>query len=126
MTRTLAVAFAVLVPAVAAAQDPTGGGWRGRWESDPTGHSGPIRATVAAAGPDAYRATFRGRFWVVFPFRYAVTLNVVGADGERVYLGGDQRVPLFGTFHYTAVADDRTFRLEYQSRRDYGRFTLAR
>ncbi len=53
------------------------GEWQGRWESFPTGHKGPLRATFTRLDEHSYRADFSGRFWMLLPFRYSVVLDGV-------------------------------------------------
>ncbi|QEL15330.1 hypothetical protein [Limnoglobus roseus] len=128
MIRSLAVAFALLAASPAFAQDsPVAGSWSGYWISDTSGHRGPLRATVRPVdGGSAYRATYRGRFAAVIPFRYSMTMNVVGSDGGTTYLAGEQRLPLFGTFRYSATVTDADFVSSFDARRDRGRFVMTR
>src|SRR5262245_34410082 len=81
------------------------GKWTGRWESGTKNHCGPLRAKFCAIDDDHYKVTFSGRFWTVFPFRYSVTLDVVGREGDKVFLSGSQKLLFFGTFCYEAEAD---------------------
>lgn len=124
-----AVALVVcsMFAAAAVAQDgPVAGSWAGQWVSDSTGHRGPLRATVRQLDAGTYRATYRGRFAAVVPFRYAMTMTVVGADDTVTYLAGEQRLPLFGTFRYSATVSDADFVATFESRRDRGRFVMTR
>jgi hypothetical protein len=113
------------LPGTAAAADLSGK-WSGRWESHTTGHSGPLKARFTPMDDTHYRVSFSGRFWKVVPFRYTITLNVVGWSGDSVLLSGQARVPLFGTFTCTAWASDTDFHARYSSRRDAGTFSLER
>jgi hypothetical protein len=98
----------------------------GRWHSDSNDHQGPLRATFTRINDTRYRVVFRGRFALIVPFRYAVTLDVVGHSGDAVLLSGSSRLPLFGTFHYSAEATRCEFRATFQSRNDHGTFELRR
>jgi hypothetical protein len=103
------------------------GNWSGRWESGSNSHQGPLRATFRRINDTQYRVVFRGRFWVVVPFRYAVTLDVVGQQGDRVLLAGSSRLgPIFGTFEYSAEATESDFIATFRSRNDHGVFVLTR
>lgn len=102
------------------------GNWSGNWISDNSGHSGLMKAVFRSAGAESYEVTFSGRFFKVIPFRYKVVLSVKGKDGEKLLLSGNQRLFGFGTFEYTAVADESSFSASYSSRKDNGRFELSK
>jgi hypothetical protein len=63
------VAFAI--PAFGS--DPRGV-WRGEWTSNSTGHRGPMRVAIRQRSDGMYQARFTGRFFVVIPFTYGVTM----------------------------------------------------
>src|SRR5262245_46933962 len=74
------------------------GRWSGHWESGENGHRGPLRATFTRIDDSHYRVVFRGRFWLVVPFRYGMTMNVTGSDGDKLILSGSQKLgPLLGS-----------------------------
>jgi hypothetical protein len=98
----------------------------GCWQSDATGHKGPLRATFRPQEDGDYRVTFRGRFWGVIPFLYSITLHVTGQQGDRVMLSGSSNLPLFGTFTFTGEASATEFNATYESRNDRGVFHLSR
>ncbi len=125
MTRTLAVLFALMLPAITLAADPHAGRWVGRWSSDANGHSGPLRANISPTAT-GYSATFAGRFAGVVPFVYRTPLEVVGTSGDVVYLTAERRLPLFGTFRTDAVVTPGTFDATFRSGKDSGKFTLTR
>jgi hypothetical protein len=103
------------------------GAWSsGRWESLADGHSGPLTATFERAGPGGYDVTFRGRFFRIIPFRYRVRLEVVGTQGDRVFLAGSSKLPIFGTYTSDAVATACDFRANFSAAKDHGTFTLRR
>ncbi len=102
------------------------GSWSGYWESDSTGHRGPLRCTLTKLDNGAYRANFSGRFFKIVPFRYSVDLDVV-QDGDTVSLAGEQRLGRrLGDFHYNAEATCQDFIANYSSCKDNGRFVLTR
>lgn len=111
----------------AAAQSPSGKGWRGEWVSDTSGHQGPLRANVKPLSNGDYRVRYAGRFAGIVPFFYPVTMhnNGTGSSGE-VYLTNTSRLPFFGTFHADAVLTDSTFDSQFTSKKDSGRFILRR
>ena len=102
------------------------GKWSGYWISDTNGHTGPLHAKIRPLGDEAYRVAFRGRFWVVFPFRYATTMHVAGGDDRVVHLTASRRLGPLGTFTTTATATDSSFDAVFSSRQDSGRFVLSR
>lgn len=102
------------------------GNWSGNWLSQKDGHKGPLYGTFTKIDDSTYAAKFRGRFFAVIPFRYNVTLNVVGSDPNHLYLAGSSRLPIMGTYQYSAVATPTDFTADYTARRDYGKFTLQR
>lgn len=129
MLRAIAVAVTSLLAASAAsAGDPIeGGGWRGSWQSDTSGHSGPMRATVRKLSATEYRVWFAGRFAGVVPFAYPARLSVTGATPEGVMLAGSQNLgPGLGQFRTTAVASPTLLDARFTAKRDRGRFVLTR
>lgn len=125
MTRTLALAALLALPAVSVAADPYAGRWVGQWSSDANGHRGPLRATLTPTAT-GYDARFVGRFAGVVPFVYRTRLTAVGSSGEAVLLAAERRLPLFGTFRTDAVFTPWGFDATFRSARDSGRFTLTR
>lgn len=102
------------------------GSWSGNWISDGSGHKGPMKAVFRSVGTDSYEVTFSGRFFKVIPFRYKATLTVTGKDGDKLILTGNQKLLGFGTFEYSALADNGSFMANYSSKKDNGRFELYR
>ena len=103
------------------------GHWSGQWISCTSGHKGPLQADFCKICETKYRVTFTGRFFVVFPFRYQVTLNVVSDDGEHVTLSGTSYLGrIYGTFRYNATATCTDFVSRYDSCKDDGKFVLHR
>lgn len=119
------VVLCIVLPTPARATDLTGS-WSGEWRDTKSGHTGPLRATFSTRDGEHYRVTFTGRFRKVIPFRYTVELTVACREGERVFLTGEQKLPLFGTFTYTAEADAACFTARFSSRRYEGEFNLRR
>lgn len=110
----------------AAAHDLSGF-WRGGWESYNTGHCGPLKASFCKICDDQYSVIFRGRFFKIIPFRYAVVLNVVGEEDGKVKLAGSNYIGRrFGTFDWEAEATETEFVARYTSCRYVGEFSLCR
>jgi hypothetical protein len=125
MTRTIALALLLLLPAVTPAADPLAGRWSGYWQSDANGHRGPLRASVTPS-PAGYDVRFSGRFARVIPFVYRQHLDVVGTDGDATLLSATRRIPLFGTFTTDAAVTPTSFDATFRSGKDSGRFVLSR
>jgi hypothetical protein len=124
----LSLVCVLLVVAGAAAAEPVdlSGNWHGTWKSCETGHHGPLNATFCKITDGCYQVRFTGRFFVVLPFRFTVPLAVTGQQDGMIGLSGSPQLPLFGTFHFYAVATDNEFTATYFSRRDRGQFNLCR
>jgi hypothetical protein len=121
------IVFAGYAPTATAAEpvDLTGK-WHGSWESCSTGHHGKLHATFCKISENCYQARFSGTFFVVLPFTFRVNLQATDQGDGRVLLSGSPRLPLFGTFHFSAVASACDFAANYSSRNDEGRFLLSR
>jgi hypothetical protein len=115
-----ALAVFVLASSAAAADR-----YAGRWVSETSGHSGPMRATITP-GPGVYTVRYTGRFAGIVPFTYRAPMTVVGTSGDAVFLAAERRLPGFGTFRTDATLTPASFDAAYSSRRDRGRFTLSR
>lgn len=127
LCHCLSSLFLVCVSAMPAFAVDLSGCWTGSWTSCSTGHSGLLRARFTKCNESQYQVDFSGRFCKLLPFRYSVTLDVVEDCGDRVTLAGSSYLGrLFGTFGYTATADDSTFAAQYTSKKDNGRFDLRR
>jgi hypothetical protein len=110
----------------ACAPDLSGAWPSGKWESIADGHSGPLSATFERLDASRYRVVFRGKFFGFIPFKFTVTLDVVGQQGDRVLLAGSSKLPLFGTYTYNAEATGCEFVANYSSKLDHGTFRLKR
>ncbi len=103
------------------------GNWRGTWVSCTSGHQGTLTGRFRQVNPHQYEVEFRGTFFKILPFRYSVTLDVVGYDGETTYLAGSADLGrMFGEFQYRAQATPCCFTADYTSCKDQGRFEMHR
>jgi hypothetical protein len=102
------------------------GKWHGSWVSCKTGHHGKLNARFCKIDDTSYRVRFTGTFLGAAPFAFTVKLAATEQENGTVVLTGDPRLPLFGTFHFSAVATDHDFTATYSARNDEGRFTLRR
>jgi hypothetical protein len=110
----------------AAAIDLTGH-WSGDWLSCSSGHKGPLRADFCKISERCYEVRFKGRFFKIFPFRYAVQLEVIEETPDHVVLSGSQNLGrLFGTFTYSATVTGNCFVATYTSCKDDGQFRMER
>jgi hypothetical protein len=105
------------------AASPTGK-WRGNWNSNTTGHSGPLKARVRKVDHDTYRALFVGRFAGVIPFAYPARLDRVAGTSNQYT--SSQRLPLLGTYRMNATVTSTRIRANFRGGRDSGTFNLTR
>jgi hypothetical protein len=102
------------------------GKWHGSWLSCTNGHHGKLNARFCKIDDTSYRVRFTGTFLGAAPFAFTVKLAATEQENGAVVLTGNPRLPLFGTFHFSAVATDHDFTATYSARNDEGRFTLHR
>lgn len=128
MTRFLLGALiTVAMTGSATAQTPSGGGWRGEWVSESTGHRGPLAANVKPLPHGDVRVRYWGRFLKVVPFYYAVTMHRTGTgESGEMLLTNTSKLMFFGTFTADAVLTENSFESRYTSKKDNGRFSLRR
>lgn len=115
----------------ASAAEPTpidiSGCWSGYWMSCADGHSGPMQATICKIGDNCYSARFKGKFFVVIPFRYSTRFRVVGREGDALLLAGEERLgPVLGTYRFNATVTATDFDASYSARIDNGKFVMKR
>lgn len=108
------------------AQDSLGGTWQGEWQSCTNGHHGRLSAEFCRVNFSQVRATFRGTFAKIIPFRYRPVLDIVHEEPGLMIIEGNQRLPLMGSFQYQAIVTGNDFRATYRSRRDQGVWNMRR
>ncbi|MFK7768534.1 MAG: hypothetical protein AB8B55_15030 [Mariniblastus sp.] len=122
--------FCVLVVqslnANSALSDELAGNWRGGWQSCNSGHRGKLNAQFCRIDSTHVRATFKGTFAKVIPFRYRPVLNIVHEEPGLVVLQGNKKIPLGGNFQYNATISNGQFNATYRSRRDHGIWQMQR
>jgi len=123
--KATALLLLILVPSLALANDPIAGAWRGSWQSDKTGHHGPMRAFVRPAA-DGYNVLFFGRFAKVIPFAYRSHLTTTGTSDSGMSLAAEKRLPPLGMFRTEATATANVFEASYNAKVDHGTFRFAR
>ena len=108
------------------AQSPVGV-WKGRWQSQSTGHSGPMRATIRQTGPGQYDARWVGRFAAVIPFVYRSQLTEVASpDGQVTLHSRKQLGPLMGNYEMTSNFLGKSMDSRFQTRQDQGTVRMRR
>ena len=128
-TITLGVLLTMAGPHLpAGTPDPVNlsGHWHGYWASCQTGHRGRLRARFCKIDANCYEVRFSGTFFVAIPFSFKVHLRATEQQDGTVLLSGAPRLPLFGTFHFAAVATNHDFSANYWTRKDQGQFNLER
>ena len=120
------VSFLLSSAPLAAQAADLSGCWSGTWQSCTTRHHGPLNAEFVRLNDSQYEVFFKGRFFVVMPFRYSVVMTASEQNGV-VYLSGSQYLGrMFGTFSFNASATDCQFTANYSSCKDSGVFSLSR
>ena len=108
------------------AQSPTGV-YRGEWRSDANAHHGPMRAVVQPTSDGNYQARFSGRFALVIPFTYKVTLqNSVDAYGNSYLTAEKPLGRILGSYRMTAQADANGLNGNFQAAGDNGSIRMNR
>ncbi|MBB73906.1 MAG: hypothetical protein CMJ75_05260 [Planctomycetaceae bacterium] len=130
MMRLLILAAFLLTSATGfsnASAEDLSGAWKGTWSNSNNRHTGPLRGRFIALNDSQYRAIFRGRFFGILPFRYAVVLDAAEQEDGSIRLRGSTFVSrLYGTFDYDATVRDGHFESTYTSSRFEGTFSMDR
>lgn len=101
--------------------------YRGKWQSQSTGHQGPMRVKVAPRADGNYDARFSGRFLVVVPFTYKVQLNNQGWTGSGQQLGAYRQLgPLLGSYQMTAEMSPSSLTGSFSAAGDTGQISMRR
>lgn len=109
----------------ATAQDPIGR-WNGGWRSNTSGHRGPMRATITPRSDGRYDARFTGRFALIIPFTYRVTMTPVAVSPCETTLVATKKMPIFGTYRMTATVSGNSLEARYTAKKDVGLFRMQR
>ena len=103
------------------------GNWAGTWNSEISGHQGPLKAKFTVAGEDVVKARFTGRFFKVVPFKFNVTLNVTSQkDGVTKLSGKEDLGRALGTYHYDVTYKANEFVAKYHTDKDKGVFQVRK
>lgn len=107
--------------------DSPAGVYRGEWRSGSTGHHGPMRAVVQPKTDGSYQAKFTGRFALVIPFAYRVTLQPTqDAFGNTLLTAEKPLGPIMGSYRMTAQANQSGFNGRFQAAGDTGSIQMQR
>tara|TARA_B100001540_G_scaffold302207_1_gene309476 strand:- start:44 stop:454 length:411 start_codon:yes stop_codon:yes gene_type:complete len=121
--------FSILMAAQANAGEleNLSGNWAGTWNSEISGHQGPLKAKFTVAGEDVVKARFTGRFFKVVPFKFNVTLNVTSQkDGVTKLSGKEDLGRALGTYHYDVTYKANEFVAKYHTDKDKGVFQVRK
>jgi len=103
------------------------GNWTGNWESEISGHEGPLKAKFSVSGETKVQARFTGRFFKVVPFRFNVTLDVVSQQDGVTKLQGKQNLGrALGVYHYEVTYNGNEFIANYKTDKDKGVFKVSK
>lgn len=103
------------------------GTWKGTWVSCKSGHNGKLRATFCRLNDKQVQAVFVGSFAKILPFRYKAVLDIVHEESGMIVVRGSKRLgPLMGTFSYQATITADRFDATYNSKRDWGKWSMSR
>lgn len=119
-------ALCILPASFAQAQSPVGV-WRGEWHSGSTGHHGPMRANIQLRADGAYQARYVGRFALVVPFAYRVTMYPqLDAYGNTVLTAEKPLGPWMGTYRMNAQVFGNQMSGGFQAAGDNGTIRMQR
>lgn len=114
------------VGSIGNASEPVGK-WRGEWQSQSTGHRGPMKANVWKNHDGTYQARFSGRFALVIPFTYKVTMQPSYDQYGNVYLHASKPLgPLMGSYTMDAVSSGSGLNGSFRASKDVGSIRMHR
>jgi len=101
--------------------------FKGTWNSQSTGHRGPMRARLTPRSDGGYDARFSGRFALIIPFTYRVQLMPAGNDGWNQQLTASKRLgPVLGSYQMSANLAPGQLVGGFQAAGDTGTVSLRR
>lgn len=129
MRFVLFVLSAMLVStgaSVSMADSPVGR-WKGQWSSQSTGHQGPMRATIRPNGQGGYDARFSGRFFVVIPFTYKVSMqSALDAAGNVRLIANKPLGPMLGSYRMDSTVTGSSLLGSFSAAKDTGTVSMRR
>lgn len=108
------------------AESPVGR-WQGQWSSQSTGYQGPMRATIRPNGQGGYDARFSGRFFVVFPFTYKVSMQpALDAMGNVRLVANKPLGPMLGSYRMESMVMGNSLHGSFSAAKDTGTVSMRR
>ncbi|MCE2801770.1 MAG: hypothetical protein LW724_19755 [Planctomycetaceae bacterium] len=125
------LAFALACASPFVAQDSWAGNpqgeWKGRWQSQSTGHSGPMRVVISPTSRGTYQARFTGRFAAVIPFAYrAELIPQTSFDGKTVLTSSKKLGPILGSYQMQTEVSGNVLSGDFQAAGDRGSIMMRR
>lgn len=119
-----AAVFSVQSPSQAASPSSV---YRGQWNSGSTGHQGPMRVRLTQRGDGQVDARFTGRFAVVIPFTYKVTMTPVACDNcGTQYVASKKLGPILGSYQMSAHVTPSGLNGSFSAAGDVGTVMMRR
>lgn len=116
-------------PGVPVATGPEGR-WRGQWVSESSGHSGELRAVIAASDdPPGWIAHYRAKWGPFFSFEYDLPFEIEGdveSSGVLHFRSEADLGWLWGVYKQEGEITGDRMRSSYKSAHDEGHFELER
>ena len=103
------------------------GPWQGEWRSDKNNHHGELRCVLTQTSPTSFRAHYRAKFFKIFRYTYAATLNGRETNGVVALQGSADLGKLAGgVYTYEGMVTTNSFTSSYKSRHDHGKYVMSR
>jgi len=103
------------------------GRWSGRWQSESTGHSGPMNVSIRPTSNGNYQARFTGRFALVIPFAYRAELvPQTTSQGQTVLTSSKKLGPILGSYQMNTQIIGDSLSGGFQAAGDRGTITMRR
>ena len=101
--------------------------WQGRWKSESTGHSGPMRVTITPTSQGTYQARFAGRFAAIIPFAYRAELIPQSTqDGQTILTSSKKLGPILGSYQMQTQITGDVLSGGFQAAGDRGSILMRR
>jgi len=103
------------------------GRWSGRWQSESTGHGGPMNVSIRPTSNGNYQARFTGRFALVIPFAYRAELvPQTTSQGQTVLTSSKKLGPILGSYQMNTQIIGDSLSGGFQAAGDRGTITMRR
>jgi hypothetical protein len=103
------------------------GRWKGRWQSESTGHSGPMNVSITPTAKGTYQARFTGRFALVIPFAYRAELvPQTTSEGQTVLSSSKKLGPILGSYQMQTQVTGDSLSGGFQAAGDRGSIKMRR